>query len=132
MPPGCHVKPEQFFNLIFGYYDQVLIAKTVVATGTTCVLDSDAPPSGEVWVITSVGGSDNSRQSTYGEIGIMEGGINKRNLYPLAPVGVSWTLGTRTMIILQAGDKVRLRLGGTENGDTCEAFFHGYKMKLAQ
>lgn len=62
MPGGCHVKAEQFFNLIWGYNDyyRELDSDLNAAAGQNLKTLS-AVPTGEIWVVQHVVGYNDNR-----------------------------------------------------------------------
>ena len=132
MVAGCHIKPEQFFNLIFGYNDTLHDKKTVTSTGTSATMDSSAVPAGEIWIVRQVSGGSGSRQATLLDCQIYEAATTLHGLGAVQPVGTSWTLCRETEVILKATDQIRGIFYGVANGDSVSMTIHGYKMKVSQ
>lgn len=132
MAGGCHVKPEQMFNLIFSYYDQYLeLLETDDAPAGAFALSGTAVPADEVWVVRFVTARNKITNPSQIRIGILEGAT----LYPfveaVAP-GANIFVELNGMLVLKEADKVRARFGGCVLGDDLEVNISGYKMKLTQ
>lgn len=129
---GCHVQPEQMFNLVFGYNAIWAEDEAHLATGGDGTRTSDTVPVGEVWVLTHVSMSDTTRTAVnyFWEI-TDAGGLITRFLVQLA---VDRYIVSRWdgWIALQAGEYVTLYYSGTALNDAMYGAFRGYKMKLTQ
>ncbi len=128
---GCHVKPEQFFNLIFGYYDQYAEYDSDLAAPAGLVTKSgSAVPADEVWVITHIWSLNASRGAVQLIlIANVEGDQHPLiRTSPAAGLGQYW--GGR--LVLKEGDYLQWQFLSTVSGDDLYWGALGYKMKLSQ
>jgi len=127
----CHIKPEQFFNLIFGYYDRYFEALSDLNPGAgTNIKEFSTVPSGEVWIVNNINARNDARA-----VSIMFDAYNgtnsariKRETSGGAGVDVIWN-GT---LVLKAGDRARVWFFTTTAGDDLRWEIWGYKMKISQ
>lgn len=126
---GCHVKPEQFFNLIFGYHDQYNEADVdlTAPAGTVEKLGAQVP-AGEIWVVTTAWAYNATRGSVYLLIDLWDGS-NIQRLTAGAPVGFNG-LGVKGNIVLKEGDRIRWTFLDTVLNDDLYWGAAGYKMKV--
>jgi len=121
----------QKLNLLFGYYDRLAASKsTTTATAGTNVLNMDAVPAGEVWVVQAASMKDVNNATTGVELRAIVAGnevVLNYTAAVAAGVPVPWT-GQAT---LKAGDYLQgVWLGVTLNDDLY-LIANGYKMKVA-
>lgn len=128
---GCHIKPEQFFNLIFGYYDRYIERKsTTTATAGTNTFSATAVPAGEVWVVTSVRAVNINTNNSEVEFGIYDGTSRKgfyRTLLPGANKDMMWN----GHVYLKEADYIQAIFYGCTLNDDIYVDIFGYKMKVA-
>lgn len=128
---GCHVKPEQFFNLIFGYYDRYL--ETVVDTsvnGTTTVSGSKVP-TGEVWVVTHISIWHNDPLARVLRISLFSEGTAHR-LVDVMQIAQGYLLERQGWWVLKAGDRLQGTAEDLAAGRTVRLCGNGFKMKVTQ
>ena len=132
MMNGCHIKPEQFFNLIFGYYDRYWERQyTLSATAGTNFLAGTAVPAGEIWVVTSLRGVDVNTSPSSLTLQAYDGTttiVLARKLSPGINTDVIWS----GQAFLKAGDYIQARFDGCTLNDDIYLDIMGYKMKLVQ
>ena len=132
MMGGCHIKPEQFFNLIFGYYD---VYNEGFDTTTTTAGDNTYTaaevPSGEVWIITTLMGLNHTKAGGTIHFG------KRANTYNYPVIDTRYNTVTRIaywsgMLVLKAGERVYIIHGSCDLNDRRRGYILGYKMKLSQ
>ena len=129
---GCHIKPEQFFNLIFGYYDRYwLHTYNENATAGTNIQDSGVVPAGEVWIITAVRAVNDNTNVTAIEF-FLRSATAYVALYRRFSPGVAADVLWAGSVCLKAGDYVRVIFYGCTLNDNITSDIIGYKMKLSQ
>uniref|UniRef100_A0A6H1ZVR7 Uncharacterized protein n=1 Tax=viral metagenome TaxID=1070528 RepID=A0A6H1ZVR7_9ZZZZ len=132
MVAGCHVKPEQFFNLIFGFnaivseYQENLSA----AAGDNWLIFSTVP-TGEVWIITLIAGVNRTSAPTRIDAFDYDG-ANYRCLGDTPSPGASVHAVFHRFIPIAADHSVRVRVRGCVLNDDIDANILGFKMKLSQ
>jgi len=129
---GCHVQPEQMFDLIWGYHDTLHVLATANAAGTSVTISFAAVPSDEVWWIQYITYQDTLRQSTPMVAAVMEAGANQMDVAVAVPPGTSWTSFIKSDIVIKNPAFMRVFGYACVNLDPCKAWLHGYKMKLTQ
>ncbi|MDP2107144.1 MAG: hypothetical protein Q8J76_14200 [Desulfobulbaceae bacterium] len=132
MVGGCHIKPEQFFNLIFGYYDRYLEEETDTNAGTPYNVKYGAVvPAGEIWVVTAAHAKNATRADN-----MAIGAGNPTDLYVVAltksSAGAGEAISFSGTLILKQGDRMRWEWGASWAGDDINWAASGYKMKLSQ
>ena len=129
---GCHIKPEQFFNLIFGYYDRYSEQTSKTSTGeATTWAYSSAVPSGEVWVIEAVECYHDDPTARKSTIRAYDGTyyiIFAINIALGQYVNLIWS----GRVTLKAGDKIAIGVDSLTTGKGVIGQIWGHKMKLAQ
>jgi hypothetical protein len=129
---GCHVPPNQQWNLIWGYYAHWVQILDKTAAAASEDIYSTAVPADECWFLQCATIANNTRAATVLLINLNDGtneatvlarGASYAQYVPLA-----WT-GQAAM---GPGTKVRLRHTGATVGDSIGASVWGYKMKLTQ
>jgi len=129
---GCHVKPEQMFNLIFGYNDRVTdyAVKDSSATG---FLDQVFPVVGPdvIYVVQAIWCQPRESATAVAYMGIKDG----TNPHWIGASGVLAQYEPYTVtgqFVLKQGDQVLVSV--MSGGDTKEFWmgYWGYKMKLVQ
>ncbi len=131
MVAGCHIKPEQFFNLIFGYNN---IYEARVDTTTTSAGDNrwapDVVPAGEVWIITSFQGW-NATTATgtlhCGKWDATNQNIVKDTRYYTPTRIIDW----QGNLVLKAGWYPYIMWSACALNDRRIGYIVGYKMKVA-
>lgn len=118
-------------NLIFGYNAQYLDKAYNLSAGAgDNYLYLTIVPAGEVWVVTSIAGKDNTNNPTRIILGIYDGTSYyelKEGVTPGAGIAVSLNVPT----YLKAGDKVFTLISGCVLNDDIFLTANGYKMKIA-
>ena len=129
---GCHVQPEQMFNLIFGYNDQYaeVVSSTNAVVGTNELLGT-VVPSGEVWVVTAALAFDVQTAASAICIGLYDGSEYYYAIREKSPAAAS-PVNLVSTYVMKPGDKALGRFFGCVAGDDIYAHFLGYKMKLSQ
>lgn len=129
---GCHVKPEQIFNLIWGYNDQYFeVVSDLTADAGTNILLGTQVPDDELWVVTSVATYNNTNKPGASMVGVLKGGdynVLNSDAPSAKSVAVTWS-GLATMV---KDDRAFAILTGCTANDDIYLYAHGYKMKLAQ
>lgn len=129
---GCHVKPEQMFNLIFGYNAPYFEAGVIysAAAGYNEIVFSTVP-SGQLRIVRSVAAKD----------AITGGGYINFYIYYIAtsfPItdslvgGANLWRGVKVDVVLPAGALLYCTWSGAVAGDLLEFRATGYNMKLTQ
>jgi hypothetical protein len=129
---GCHVQPEQFFNLIFGYHDRYVdMASENVPVAGTRALFGTAVPSDEVWVVTCAVAFNATRATSFIDLGVAVGAAHYvGGRVQAGGAGVSPVLAGP--MVMKNGDKLVTDIGGCLVGDWIYLFGLGYKMKITQ
>lgn len=132
MVGGCHVKPEQFFNLIWGYNDRYAEADSE--------LDPDAGeyyayfttvPAGEVWVLQLVMGADVTNAKRI-QLRVEITGAAAYMLKDETPAAADqWVLWSGE-VVLKEGDRASVRFFSVTAGDDLYWRAWGYKMVISQ
>jgi hypothetical protein len=128
---GCHVKPEQIFNLIFGYSDHY----------AEWTRDNNMPagfkretglvvPAGEIWVLNNVGAQNQQRAGDI-TLGINDG-TNNYSLTRGTASGGAGPVSWNGQLVLPAGWSVSWDFNNTVLNDDCIWWAVGYKMVLSQ
>ena len=129
---GCHVKPEQAFNLIFGYESQYFERVFDLNPGaSTKFLYGTAVDPGEVWVITSMAAFNNTRDPATISVGVYDG-ATWMNATQQAGPGAGITISYQGQLPMKAGDKAFAYFTGGQAADDLYLDIIGYKMKLTQ
>jgi len=129
---GCHVQPEQMFNLIWGYNDIWDEVMGFTATATSGSKSSGVVPAGEIQVLQVATMYNQTRAgSTIAWVIVNPSAkwfelSSQTALAQYAP-GV-WS-GT---VVLAAGDYVLLSYAAVQVNDVLVGGVRGYKMKLTQ
>ena len=129
---GCHVQPEQMFNLIFGYNDQYRqVVWTASATLGANRQYGTEVPAGEVWVVTSMCAYDGTNNP--GQIAVgMYNGSSYLNVNMAVGVVANQAVVFNGLMVMKAGDKAQAFYGSCTAGDGLTFAITGYKMKLVQ
>lgn len=129
---GCHVQPEQMFNLIFGYNDRHAEDLGGAKSGDGgWDVSSSAIASDEIWVVQFVylrnqsGARGNVLLRFHDGTDYYIGGAATT---PARNVPTVWN----GAVPLKAGDTVNVFQGLCLDGDNIQAGAWGYKMKLTQ
>ncbi len=128
---SCHIKPEQFFNLIFGYYDtyEVHLDTTTTVAGDNAWYPA-VVPAGEVWVITSFFGFNVTTATGIMMCGKYTGATQykvKDTRYYTPTMIIDW----QGMLVLKAGWYPYIMWGSCALNDRRIGDIAGYKMKIA-
>lgn len=126
---GCHVQPEQFFNLIFGYNDRYVESESDLNAGAGTVEKSlSAVPAGEIWVLQAAHGL-NSKRAAGVVIRVTDGTDFADLTTGLTPASVSRVCWSGE-VVMKEGDYVHFFFLGTIAGDDLYWNAWGYKMKV--
>lgn len=128
---GCHVQPEQIFNLIFGYNDRYAESFGKTATGATEICLGTQVPAGEVWIVEAIAGANATRRATLIYLQVYDGTIHMP-LNIAQPDATSLMLFWEGKITLKQTDRIRIVITGCVATDVLTAYAWGYKMKLTQ
>lgn len=129
--PGCHVQPDQQWNLIFGYNagyyelftDTSAPAGTVLKYGTVV-------PAGQAWVVQAIAGCNVNRQANV-QLDVYDGASYVILADVLTPAANRWGTWTGSFVMGPGAKFCVIFLGTTLNDDLYWAA-GGYKMKLTQ
>ena len=128
---GCHIQPEQMFNLIFGYNGTYIDQKSNLnASEGPNWLYGNVVPVGEVWVITVMRGI-NLNRTTEILLGSYDGttiSAVQDCVQPSTSASVVWS----GMMVLPAGYRTIAGFVSCQAGDDIYFDIHGYKMKVSQ
>lgn len=130
--PGCHVQPEQMFNLIWGYnaiYKE-RISNTNANAGAN-FLYGTVVPTGQLWVGASLVGFNVNRSPTAISLGLYDG-TTWYNLTQRAGAGAGVTIEWTGLAPLAAGSRFFAYITGCAAGDDIYLDIVGYKMVLTQ
>jgi hypothetical protein len=131
MPDGCHVKPEQFFNLIFGYHDRYSATKTEFNPGGAPIsLILPAVDPGEVWVLNTFWGMNGTRDDNI-QLKVNAGGEIHYLAYGPSG-GAARPIIWNGAIPLKQGDTLFVTFWANQAGDDLYCGALGSKMKLTQ
>jgi hypothetical protein len=129
---GCHVKPEQFFNLILGYYDYYWhYNETANWAATYNYMAGDVVPAGEVWVVVAASIKNITRGCNMA-ISVRNASAKQIALKTGSTTGAGEAFAWSGQAILKEGDFIVYEVSGTVAGDDGNWGSLGYKMKLAQ
>lgn len=129
--PGCHVKPEQMFNLIFGYAGQILEKTEVEGAGDHTSAYSTPVPPNELHVMTGISAKHDDVNSRTLMLRVWDG----TDFYHIARrEGIAKTeiLDRQGMWILVEGDMIEARCLSLGAGKSVFCEINGYKMILSQ
>lgn len=129
---GCHVKPEQFFNLIFGYYDRYAQDVSWILTAASGSKFSTPVPAGEVWVINTASMRNMTGAATDFNIRLYLGASMGPTIAQASGVAQYVPMYWNGQIVLKEGDKVYFGVDSGAIGESIWAHVWGYKMKLSQ
>ena len=127
---GCYVKPEQFFNLIFGYYNTQAEDKSVAGTGHIVFANGTAVPAGEIWVVTSI--TCWHSDSTARRVWLLVSIAGDRYIESKPGLAQWDTFSKQGQWVLGTGNFVRARFDDIASGTTGYLSYTGYKMKRVQ
>jgi len=128
---GCHIKPEQFFNLIFGYYDRYAAQGSDLNPGAGPLTKTlPAVPAGEIWVVQMISASNQSRACTM-MLGANLGGIDVWAYRFVGGAAGDWAVWSG-QIVLKQDDYIEVYFANNQAGDDLYWRAAGYKMKLSQ
>jgi hypothetical protein len=132
MVAGCHIQPEQFFNLIFGYHDAYgERARERDASAGDNVLEGTHVPAGEVWIVTSLLGYAGNTVITKLSIGIYDGTTYKNVAIKPSPA-INVGVQTQGFWPMKEGDRIFGYFSGCGASEDIIIEAIGYKMKLSQ
>lgn len=128
---GCHVQPEQMFNLVFGYAGQILEADYVTTSnGTTSVLSTAVPPD-EIHIVTQITVYHNDTVARTIRLLLEEGG-GDCVLARVDGVDNLVTVDRQGWWVLVEGDQIEGRAISLASGKRVYLTISGYKMILSQ
>ena len=128
---GCHVKPEQFFNLIFGYNDKYWEAGSNLNTPAGIVVVTLTPvPAGEAWVLTAA----NCENASAARAMCIDVGDGTNYITLVDATGSGYRKGIQWAgnVVMKEGDRVRFVFFDTVLNEDTYWKAMGYKMKLVQ
>jgi len=130
--PGCHVQPEQMFNLIWGYNAPYAerVSNLNAGAGANFLLGTIVP-TGEVWVACSLTAYDANNNPTAITLGLFDN-VGSYDLTRRAGPGVNVTIEWNGLAVASAGGKFYAYITGCVAGDDIYLDIVGYKMKLSQ
>ena len=129
--PGCHVQPEQMFNLIFGYSDAFAETIEVVGTGGNDVAGGSIVPSGEVWVATGISAQHNDPTARHTMLGVNDG-TDSHSLLRQQDLAQWFMLAEAVHWVLKAGWTVYAQFNSLGIGREGSLRVLYYKMILVQ
>jgi len=128
---GCHIKPEQFFNLIFGYNAQYAeYGSDLNPAGGTVVKTMSAVPSNEIWILQQVSLRNVARGARM--IAHIYDGTNEYDLIDQTTGGANYRAIWTGAVVMAPGDYIRLAFYSTTAGDDLYWQARGCKMKVVQ
>ena len=128
---GCHIKPEQFFNLIFGYNDYYWHYNSTTNWGADYnFMSGDAVPAGEVWVVMAAHIKNISRGASMA-ISVKNAAGQQIGLKSATTSVAGEAMAWSGMAILKEGDYIFYEIGDAVAGDGGNWGSLGYKMKVA-
>lgn len=128
---GCHVQPEQAFNLIWGYNDRYFeygYELNPAAADYTVTLT--AVPAGEIWILQGVSAHDATTAKRI--VIFVSDGTTFMAIVDTTQDIVGRRVLTRGEWVLKEGDKVRIVFVSVTLGDDLYWQVWGYKMVLSQ
>jgi len=128
--PGCHVQPEQMFNLIWGYngqYQERAGDTSMPAGGAD--KDLTPVPAGQVWVVNCIWAKNDNRGCQV-HLKVVCGANIHTLKYETTPAAVAVSSITGAFV-LKEGDFVRVTFAGLTLNDDCYWGALGYKMVLS-
>ena len=132
MVAGCHIKPEQFFNLIFGYNDRYAqqVSNLNASAGSNYLFGTTVP-AGEIWVVGTMAASNVNTISSGISVGVYDGATYYTLTAKKSPAAAEWVPWSGIMV-LKEGDRLFAWFGACAAGDDLFFNANGYKMKVAQ
>lgn len=128
---GCHVQPEQMFNLIFGYNSGYIEEGfDLSAPAGTVTKDLSTVPSGEVWVICAARAINNSRLARC--VIVVHDAAGNYTLQDQTTTASQNSVVWSGALPVAAGSNMRFYFQGTTLNDDLYYSALGYKMKLSQ
>lgn len=130
--PGCHVQPDQQWNLIFGYNAPYLEQKiNLAALAGDNFLVGTVVPAGEAWVVSGLSGINWTRVITRISGGIYDGAVYY-SFFAKASPAIGEAVFCSVPLVVSAGNYVYCYYQGCTAGDDIYFNAAGYKMKLTQ
>jgi len=129
--PGCHVQPEQMFNLIFGYNDRYSETGSDLgpAAGPYDAVLGDVDPN-EVWVINTIWGLNNTRGCVIRLRFKM--GADDHIVAAITTTAAGQTATWNGAVVMEEGDFVHVTFVNSLLNDDLYWGALGYKMVLTQ
>jgi len=129
---GCHVQPEQMFNLIWGYNAAYAerISNLAASLGAN-FLYGTVVPAGELWVAVSLVAFDTIHNPDLISLGVYDA-TTWFNLTQKAGPGIGATVEWTGIAPIPAGSKAFAYFTSCNAGDDIYLDIIGYKMKLTQ
>lgn len=128
---GCHVPPDQQWNLIFGYNNVYReVGQDLNPDAGTIAKSLGVVPAGQIWVVQNFGVSNEMRALTH-LLNIWDG----TNYYPLLEAtqsGTGYWVCWNGAVVLYPGECLRVFFRSTVAGDNLYWSARGYKMVLTQ
>jgi len=129
---GCHVQPEQMFNLIFGYKDRYAEKIDWTMAGASETKSTTAVPAGEIWILNSLSIRNINGAATNFTVFLAVAAVEYVTCAWASGYVAYQTLYWNGSIVLKEGDNVRFLVTAAAAGENIEARIWGYKMKLSQ
>jgi len=129
---GCHVQPEQMFNLIFGYNAQYAeYVSTITGAAPDRWVYLSEVPVGEVWVVTNISASDVTAAPSSIQLYVYDGAGYFSLAEDTSPVRAAMTVA-QGWFVMKFGDRIAIRYRGVVAGHSTYGTALGFKMKLTQ
>lgn len=129
---GCHVKPEQFFNLIFGYNDRWTEDLSGIQSGAgTWEVHTTAVPAGYIYLLQFFYIKNTSGARGTATLRVNDGTDDFWMVQEDSP-GRYEVVSFIGNLVLKEGDIAYMKQVSCADGDEISCGAWGYKMKLTQ
>lgn len=129
---GCHVQPEQMFNLILGYAAHYWHYASTTNWGAGYnAMSGPAVPTGEVWVVVAAHIKNITRAASMA-ISVRNAAGEQVALQTGSTTAAGAAFAWSGMAVLQAGNFIFYEVSGCVAGDDGNWGSLGYKTKLTQ